>query len=123
MLLEDFYKVLESRVYEETVFEVRVKIHKDHDIFKGHFPNFPVTPGVAMLQIIKNSLENHLKKSLFLQSSSSIKFLALVNPNEQNILIFNIKYAIDNELIVSTINTSFIDGSAVLKCNATFVKN
>lgn len=123
MLLEDFYTVLESRVNEEASFEVHVKIHKNHDIFKGHFPNFPVTPGVAMLQIIKNSLENHLKQSLFLQSSSSIKFLSLVNPNEQNTLIFNIKYAIDNELIISKINASFTDGSAVLKCNATFVKN
>lgn len=123
MLLEDFYTILELKVHDEQSFEVTVKIDKDHSIFQGHFPNFPVMPGVAMLQILKNSLENHLQQPLFLQVSSSIKFLSLVNPNVETTLLFKINYSIANGLINVKNQTSFKDGSTVLKCNATFVKN
>lgn len=122
MLLEDFYTVLEFKTLDVGNFEASVKIHKDHDIFKGHFPNYPVTPGVAMLQIIKNTLEAHLLQPIFMQSSSNIKFLRLVNPNEDPVLVFNINYAIEDGLIKVKNTTSFKDGSPVSKCNATFVK-
>ena len=122
MLLDDFYTILKVATTEEQALEVTVDIHKDHAIFKGHFPNYPVTPGVAMLQIIKNCLESHVKYSLPLQSSSTIKFLSLVNPYEQNVLLFSIQYSIVDNLIKVKNVTSFRDGSSVLKCNATFVK-
>ncbi|MGJ8591510.1 MAG: 3-hydroxyacyl-ACP dehydratase [Aquaticitalea sp.] len=122
MLLDDFYKVKDLKSLDDHSFEMIVKLHENHKIFKGHFPNFPVTPGVAMLQIIKNGLENHLDESLQIQSSSQIKFLNLVNPSEQSILIFNIGYTIENELFKVKNTTTFEDGSSVLKCNVTFVK-
>lgn len=122
MLLNDLYTVLETKFPNEHGLEVTVEINKNHAIFEGHFPNFPVTPGVAILQILKNTLQLHLQHSLFLQSASSIKFLNMVNPNEQTVLIFTINYSIENELIKVKNSTSFKDGSSVLKCNATFVK-
>lgn len=122
MLLEDFYTVVDLKTVDAQAFEALVMINADHAIFNGHFPNFPVTPGVAMLQIIKNCLESHLEQSLMLQSSSSIKFLSLVNPKEQNTLIFKTSYTLDNNLIQVKNVTTFKDGSAVLKCNVTFVR-
>ncbi|MEO6347116.1 MAG: 3-hydroxyacyl-ACP dehydratase [Aquaticitalea sp.] len=122
MLLEDFYTILKSNILEEQAFEVSVEIHKEHDIFKGHFPNFPVTPGVALLQIIKNSLETHLHYSLLMKSSSNIKFLNLVNPYEESILVFNINFTFEKDLIKVKNSTSFKDGRSVMKCNVTFVK-
>lgn len=122
MILEDFYTILDLKTSEHHTLEVTVNIHKNHSIFKGHFPNYPITPGVAMLQILKNCLETHLNQSLMFQSSSNIKFLQLVNPNEQTMLVFTINYSVENESIKVKNNTSFKDGSSVLKCNATFVK-
>ena len=122
MLLEDFYKVQSSKTMDENSLELAVELQKNHAIFKGHFPNFPVAPGVTLLQIIKNVLENHLSHSLQIQSSSQLKFLNLVNPNENSILIFNIQFAIEKELIKLKNTTTFKDGSSVMKCNVTFVK-
>lgn len=122
MLLEDFYSVEHLKTIDENSFEMTVKLQKNHDIFKGHFPSFPVIPGVVMLQIIKNGLETHLSQSLMLQSSSTIKFLNLVNPNEENIIIYHIHYTNENDLIKVKNSTSFKDGRLVLKCNVTFVK-
>lgn len=122
MLLEDFYIVQDLQTIDENSFELTVGLQKNHDIFKGHFPNFPVTPGVAMLQIIKNGLETHLSELLLLQSSSIIKFLNLVNPNDETILVFHFLYSVENEIIKVKNTTSFKDGRLVLKCNVTFVK-
>jgi 3-hydroxyacyl-[acyl-carrier-protein] dehydratase len=122
MLLDDLYSVQNFKVVDENSIQLTIELEKNHTIFKGHFPNFPVTPGVAMLQIIKNGLENHLSQSLQLQSSSQIKFLNLVNPNEHAILIFNIQFTFEDNLIKVKNTTTFKDGSSVLKCNVTFVK-
>lgn len=122
MLLDDFYKVETLKVLDENSIELTIQLNKDHEIFKGHFPNYPVTPGVAMLQIIKNGLENFLSKQLQLQSSSNIKFLNLVNPNEEKTLLFKIDYTQEGELLKVKNSTSFRDGRSVLKCNVTFVK-
>lgn len=122
MLLEDFYEIRKLSNFDENRIELIVELQKNHDIFKGHFPNYPVTPGVAMLQILKNSLEKHLQTSLQLQSSSQIKFLNLVNPNEETILIFLIEFTKENDFVKVKNTTSFRDGRSVLKCNVTFVK-
>ncbi len=122
MLLEDFYEIQKLSKIDNNRIELIVELQKNHDIFKGHFPNYPVTPGVSMLQILKNSLEKHLQTSLQLQSSSQIKFLNLVNPNEDTILIFNIEFTQENDFVKVKNTTSFRDGRSVLKCNVTFVK-
>ena len=122
MLLKNFYTILKSDSLEAHSFITTINIQKEHLIFQGHFPNFPVTPGVTMLQIIKELTENHLNQSLLMVSGSNIKFLSLVNPNDNTILKFNITIQEDSEKIRVKNNTSFEDGMPVLKCNVTFVK-
>ncbi len=122
MLLEDFYEIQKLNNIDENRIALTVALQKNHDIFKGHFPNFPVTPGVALLQILKNCVEKQLQTSLQLHSSSQIKFLNLVNPNEETILIFHIEFVQENDYVKVKNTTSFKDGRSVLKCNVTFVK-
>ncbi len=122
MLLKNFYTILSSESLDASSFIATIKIHKEHPIFEGHFPNFPVTPGVAMLQIIKKLTEHYCNHSLFLKSGSNIKFLNLVNPNENARLKFDIRVQETSEQIKIKNTTSFNDGTPVLKCNVTFVK-
>ncbi len=122
MLLEDFYEVCSSKLIDTNTIEFKIEIHKNHDIFKGHFPNYPITPGVLMLQILKNCLEKHLQYTIVLISSSIIKFLAIVNPNEQTTLIYRMTLSEENNSIKVKNHTTFEDGTSVLKCNVTFVK-
>lgn len=79
MQLIDFYKINNLAVAGNKV-TASIRINKDHDIFKGHFPGNPVTPGVCMMQIIKELTEKVVKEKLFMQSSSNIKFMAIINP-------------------------------------------
>jgi len=122
MLLQQFYTIVASELIEAQSFETTVTIQKEHRVFEGHFPNFPITPGVAMLQIIKELTEGYLQQSLFLESASNVKFLTIVDPNVNATLIFNIAIQEDGQYVKIKNNTSFNDGTPVLKCNVTFVK-
>ncbi|WP_299887239.1 3-hydroxyacyl-ACP dehydratase [uncultured Lacinutrix sp.] len=81
MQLQDFYKVNTIETVDNTT-TANITINKDHNIFNGHFPNNPVTPGVCMMQIIKEITEEVVSEKLFMQTSSNIKFMAIINPEK-----------------------------------------
>ena len=68
-----------------------ITINKDHEVFKGHFPGNPVTPGVCMMHIIKGMTELIVGKKLFMRSSSNIKFLAVINPEKTPELMIDLE--------------------------------
>ena len=80
MLLYDFYTVENISDLGDGHFTAKILLNADHDIFKGHFPGNPVTPGVCMMQIVKNLAEKITSKILFLSSASNVKFMAIINP-------------------------------------------
>lgn len=79
MLQNDFYFVNAVQRGDQTV-DCRISFHADHDIFKGHFPQQPVVPGVCMIQIVKELLEEQTGYSLMLQQAPQVKFLQLILP-------------------------------------------
>ena len=91
MLIENFYKMLSIIQGDDNSLKASLEIDKDHPVFQGHFPGFPVVPGVCMMQIIKELLEEKLGKNLQLVSAGSIKFLSLINPIENNLIDAEVK--------------------------------
>jgi 3-hydroxyacyl-[acyl-carrier-protein] dehydratase len=81
MLIQDFYKVNQLTQADNKI-TANITINKSHQVFEGHFPGNPVTPGVCMMQIIKELTEEVTGKSLFMKSASNIKFMAIINPEE-----------------------------------------
>jgi 3-hydroxyacyl-[acyl-carrier-protein] dehydratase len=83
MLLADLYQLHPISVQcadGKTIVEAEITLDRTHALFKGHFPDLPIMPGVCMVQLVKEVLEKHLDKKLFLASASNIKFLAVLNP-------------------------------------------
>lgn len=81
MLKDNFYTLTTPIPKHENSFRTTIKLNVDHAIFKGHFPEFPITPGVCMLGIIKEILEENVGHTLTLQDVSNIKFLSMIDPN------------------------------------------
>ncbi|WP_335965174.1 3-hydroxyacyl-ACP dehydratase [Galbibacter sp. PAP.153] len=120
MLLKDFYKV-NTLVMEEGKLKASITINKKHEVFKGHFPGNPVTPGVCMMQIIKELVEEITGKSLFMESSSNVKFMAIINPEITPDLNLTTEFTeIENGVKIKNI-TKFNDTIA-LKLNAVFIE-
>lgn len=80
MLLKDLYTIISKQKISETTTEVVLQINPAHDIFKGHFPDQPVMPGVCQMQILTEVTSGVVGRDLKLKEASNIKFLAMLDP-------------------------------------------
>jgi 3-hydroxyacyl-[acyl-carrier-protein] dehydratase len=108
ILLNDFFTINET-VNSETEIWAELRINARHKIFEGHFPNQPVVPGVCMMQMIKEVLEQVIDKETNLVQAADMKFLAVINPVENNLLHASIKYAINESGEINVVASLFKD--------------
>lgn len=94
-LKDDFFSIAAMEASKDG-FSCRVTIQPDHIIYLGHFPGFPVTPGVVQLQILHELLEVHLQKKIKLEKMIDCKFLKILDPNKTEYLDYIVKI-IDEE--------------------------
>lgn len=118
MLIEGLYTI-ETLKNTESDITAAIKLNANHEIFDGHFPGNPIMPGVCMMQIIKEITEKVLDKSLFLQTSTNIKFMAKINPNVNPDLSIQITYS-EEDGILKIKNNSYFDDTLALKLNAKY---
>ncbi len=83
MLRDNFYTRLSAASNAESSGEVRIRLNDKHPVFEGHFPGMPVVPGVCMMQIVKEQLEDRLKRKLSLKHAAAMKFMAVINPLQE----------------------------------------
>jgi 3-hydroxyacyl-[acyl-carrier-protein] dehydratase len=120
-ILTDFYRLESSEKTENGSFIAQISLNKDHDIFKGHFPGNPVTPGVCMMQIVKELSEEFTGKKLFLKSASNVKFMAIINPFETPDLKLQLDIA-ESEEDVKVKNTTSFGETIALKMSVIYQK-
>lgn len=72
-------------------FSVIIELSPSHEIFNGHFPGNPILPGVCIVQILKEILMGQLDNKLILNYASSIKYLSVINPGVNSIIIFEVE--------------------------------
>ncbi|MGZ3863730.1 MAG: 3-hydroxyacyl-ACP dehydratase [Bacteroidia bacterium] len=104
-LLNNFYTIVGTTGHsaDPNAFEATIRLNEDHPVYDGHFPGSPVTPGVVLVQIIKEVLEKELNKKTFLSEGDNIKFLAPVIPGAQKSL--TLQYAVSGEKeIIANVN-------------------
>ena len=121
MLLKDFYEVQLIDKISDQKFVATILLNEKHEIFKGHFPGNPVTPGVCMMQIIKELTQNVTGFSLQLKSSSNVKFMALINPEETPELRLELEI-LPNDDEVKVKNTTSFGETVALKLSNTYKK-
>lgn len=63
-----------------------------HPIFKGHFPSIPVVPGVCMMQIVKEILEQTISSKTKLTHAGNLKFLSLITPAQTPSVILKMNF-------------------------------
>jgi len=64
MLLDNFYTILSSESSDSTIWTIQVKLNPGHPVYQGHFPGHPVVPGVCLLQLIKECVEDIRQQKL-----------------------------------------------------------
>ena len=117
-IFNNFYTI-QNQEGENGNFKVNISLDPLHEIFKGHFPGNPVTPGVCMMQIVKEITENITQKKLFLKSANNIKFMAIINPNETPDLILDLVID-EKEDEIKVKNTSSFGETIALKMSVNY---
>src|SRR5690606_18864129 len=119
MLLKNFYTINSLSQVAEQSYLVTLTLNDKHEVFKGHFPGNPITPGVGMMQIIKELTEEITSKKLFLTHASNVKFMALINPEENPNLKLQLEL-ISNGNQIKVKNTTSFDETVALKLTNTY---
>jgi len=87
----------------ETGIKAELTFHAEHELYKGHFPGNPITPGVCLVQSINDLVEDHFDGAR-IKEVRKCKFTAIHNPNVvPNVLaIINVKQ-VDGQLKASCV--------------------
>ncbi|MDR2222719.1 MAG: 3-hydroxyacyl-ACP dehydratase [Flavobacteriaceae bacterium] len=119
MLIENFYTVKEVQETTFANYTAYISLNAAHAVFKGHFPNNPVMPGICMIQIIKELSETVLKKELFMEQVSNVKFMTLINPEKcaDLTIMFQISEQENQVKVKSSID---FEGTVALKMSSTY---
>lgn len=81
MVLNNFYSVVKTENKENEII-TEILINKSHEIYNGHFPGRPVTPGVILMELFKEEAERQTNCKLVLESANNVKFTSVVDPNQ-----------------------------------------
>ena len=112
-LLIDFYTEISSDFSEtnRNNFNCTIALNVTHPVYKGHFEQVPIAPGVCLVQIIKEILMDKFNLNLILFEGSNIKFLALINPTEIN--TFNIDFTVNTADGIYDVSASYTANGVV----------
>ena len=117
ILLNDFFAI-NDKVNSETEIWAELYINARHKIFEGHFPNQPVVPGVCMMQMIKEILEQVIGKETNLVQAADMKFLAVIDPQQNNLIHATIKYTTGENGSINIQASLYKDELVHFKCKA-----
>lgn len=120
MLSGDFFYITSLEKLDGKV-NVMLEINAAHKIFEGHFPGQPVVPGVCMMQIVKEVLEEALDKATRLISADNLKFLSIIDPFENNMINVELKYNISGDGEIKVVASLVNDAATYFKMSGVFV--
>ena len=81
ILKNELYGIEGQHPHGETV-TYDISLRAGHFIYQAHFPGEPITPGVCVIQIAKELLEDYLQRPLAIRSIKQVKFLAVISPRQ-----------------------------------------
>lgn len=127
-LKNNLYKII-SKEEVNSIFNYTVELNPSCVIYQAHFPGEPITPGVCIVQIGKEVIEDLLLEQssashrLEIIKAKNIKFLSVISPNETPILTYQVRklgfsddnMTIETQIVVNSDDKSMAKISLVLK--------
>lgn len=79
-LMGSLFSISRCRREENGDIVYDVRLDPEHFIYKAHFPGEPITPGVCIMQMVMELLEDAVGEKLELNTAKNIKFLRVIQP-------------------------------------------
>ena len=121
-LLNDFYTVESVEKPSSDLLLASIQLNALHPIFKGHFDQMPVVPGVCQTQIIKELLQQEVNKNLILYKGDNIKFTGMIIPTQNSKINVELSFkVVENNYEVDA--KLFFENTIFTKFKGTFIQN
>ena len=96
MLLKNNLYTIIRKADEGMSASYEVRLNPSCFIYQAHFPGEPITPGVCIVQIGKELLEDFLIRNNFAErveiiGVKNVKFLSVISPEETDVIAYQIK--------------------------------
>jgi len=120
MLQHHLFTFTDLQIEGDTV-KTNIKLNPSHPIFKGHFPDNPILPGVCMMQMVKEVAEAYTNKKIKLFLAQDIKFLLVIHPEENTMIQMELKINMEDErirIVAQLLNNAIV----FFKFKGTFVQ-
>ena len=110
-----FFSVLSSEV-AEGLGTYNLRLDRDHFIFRCHFPEQPIVPGVCIVQMLSELIAGYAGRKLYVKEMRRVKFVGPVYPDQTPELSYRItSYSDDGQTVTaSAVLTPLGEGSNVL---------
>ncbi len=86
----------------ETSCVCSIQLNESHEVFRGHFPETSILPGVYYLEMISEILKHQHSENLTFKSAANIKFLVPILPSSTPSFELSIQWEKENTML--TIN-------------------
>ncbi len=99
-----------------------VELNPEYFVYKSHFPDQPITPGVCIMQTGMELLADHLQTNLRLAKVKNVKFLSILSPETTTCVrfAFNRIEMLPEESIVKTQITVADDSKTYTQMSISF---
>jgi 3-hydroxyacyl-[acyl-carrier-protein] dehydratase len=78
-LKDSLFSIVAVRTLTDGI-EYSIRLDARHPIYNDHFPNNPITPGVCIIETIKELVADHISASLFLYEITKVRYFKTINP-------------------------------------------
>jgi 3-hydroxyacyl-[acyl-carrier-protein] dehydratase len=120
MLQNKLYSIISTERLTKTTTGIVLQINPAHDIFRGHFPEQPVMPGVCQMQILTEVASELIGRKLKVKTASNIKFLAMLDPRSCGEVKLEVEVKSNTEEGVKIIGKLFSEEHIYLKFRGVF---
>ncbi|HOI26997.1 MAG TPA: beta-hydroxyacyl-ACP dehydratase [Paludibacteraceae bacterium] len=97
MLKDSFFTIKTAENDNEGNYHFVVCLKPEHTIFKGHFPEMPVVPGVCTIQMVKECLQSVSNEEYQILNIINCKFPGMIVPTMVKNLDIDINVALSEE--------------------------
>ena len=77
-----WYSLLDLERYTPSEVLAHVTVNDNSPWFSGHFPDNPILPGIAQLNMVADVIALSTQQNLYIKRLSRVKFKKLVRPGE-----------------------------------------
>ena len=74
MLKDNFFTIVDQTIIDNNTVRFTIWLRKNHTIYQAHFPKNPITPGVCIIQIVKELFSHYKNDDFVITKVKNVKF-------------------------------------------------